>query len=55
MPAVVKITREEAQRRLSDVSMEYAFFCHDGRRLHNLAELEDALATILTLSHLKKS
>ena len=46
MPAIVKITREEAQRRLSDVPVEYAFFCQDGRRLHNLAELQDALATM---------
>ena len=46
MPAVVKITKEEAQRRLSDVPVEYAFFCHDGRRLYNLAELQDALATM---------
>jgi len=46
MPAIVKMSKEEAQKRLSDVPVEYAFFCHDGRRLHNLAELRDALATM---------
>jgi len=46
MPVVVKISKEEAQRRLGDVPDEYAFLCHDGRRLRNLVQLRDALATM---------
>ncbi|MFU8795780.1 MAG: hypothetical protein ACNA7X_00585 [Dehalococcoidia bacterium] len=43
MGKIVRITREEAGRRLGDVPEEKRFFCHDGRYLKNLDELGGAL------------
>jgi len=43
MASIVRISREEAGRRLGNVSEEMRFWCHDGRCLKNLDELERAL------------
>ena len=40
---LVKISKEEASRRLGDVPDEKRFWCHDGRLLKNLRELGRAL------------
>jgi hypothetical protein len=46
MPKIIKISREEAQRRLADVPDEKHFWCRDGRSIKNLRELETALVDI---------
>jgi hypothetical protein len=43
MVKIVKISKEEANRRLGDVMGEKRFWCQDGRVVKNLKELEDAL------------
>jgi len=43
MATIVRILKEEAERRLSDVPEEHAFWCCDGRKLRNLVELREAL------------
>ena len=43
MANIVRISREEASRRLGDVPDEMRFWCHDGRFLKNVDELERAL------------
>lgn len=43
MVKIVKISRDEANRRLGDVPDETRFWCQDGRVVKNLRELEDAL------------
>jgi hypothetical protein len=43
MAKIIKISREEASRRLGDVPDDKHFWCHDGRFLKNLKELENAL------------
>ena len=43
MANIVRISREEASRRLGDMPDEMRFWCHDGRCLKNLDELERAL------------
>jgi hypothetical protein len=43
MVKIVKISKEEANRRLGDVPDEKHFWCHDGKLLKNLGELEKAL------------
>lgn len=40
---MARITKSVAEKRLSDVSPEKRFWCHDGRYLKNLSELEAAL------------
>jgi len=40
---MVGITKSIAEKRLGDVSQEKQFWCHDGRYLKNLQELEAAL------------
>ena len=40
---MVRITKSVAEERLGDVSQEKQFWCHDGRYLKNLEELEVAL------------
>jgi hypothetical protein len=40
---MVSITKATAQERLADVPEEKRFWCHDGRYLKNLEELETAL------------
>jgi hypothetical protein len=43
MARIVKISREEANRRLGDVPDGKHFWCHDGKLVKNLGELEKAL------------
>jgi hypothetical protein len=43
MAKIVKISREEASRRLGNVPDDKRFWCHDGRFLKNLGELGEAL------------
>ena len=43
MAKIVKISKEEANRRLGDVPDGVRFWCHDGKLIRNLAELEKAL------------
>jgi len=44
MAKIIRISREEAKRRLEDVPDDKRFWCHDGRLLKNLGELEKALS-----------
>ncbi len=44
MVKIVKISKEEANRRLGDVPDEKRFWCHDGKLVKNLGELEKALS-----------
>jgi hypothetical protein len=43
MVRIIKISKEEAKRRLGDVSDEKRFWCHDGKFIKNLSELGTAL------------
>jgi len=43
MAKIVKISKEEANRRLGDVPDEKRFWCHDGKLIKNFGELEKAL------------
>jgi hypothetical protein len=43
MARIVKISREEANRRLGNVPDGKHFWCHDGKLVKNLGELEKAL------------
>ncbi|MGQ9545679.1 MAG: hypothetical protein ACUVTR_00715 [Dehalococcoidia bacterium] len=43
MAKIIRISKEEAMRRLGDVPAEKRFLCHDGRFIKNLGELEKAL------------
>ena len=43
MVKIIKISKEEANRRLGDVPDEKRFWCRDGKLLKNLGELEKAL------------
>jgi hypothetical protein len=43
MGKIVKINKEEANKRLGDVPDEKRFWCQDGRVIKNLKELEEAL------------
>jgi len=40
---MTKILKQHAERRLANVPDQYVFWCHDGRILHSLHELKDAL------------
>ncbi|MBU2607857.1 MAG: hypothetical protein KKF26_00910 [Chloroflexi bacterium] len=40
---MVRITKSVAEKRLGDVSQEKQFWCHDGRYVKNLQEMEVAL------------
>jgi hypothetical protein len=40
---IVKISKEEANRRLRDVPDDKRFWCHDGKIIKNLRELGKAL------------
>jgi hypothetical protein len=40
---MTKILKQHAERRLADVPDQYVFWCHDGRILHSLRELKNAL------------
>jgi hypothetical protein len=43
MVKIVKISKEEAKRRLEDVPDEKRFWCHDGKVIKNLGEFGKAL------------
>jgi hypothetical protein len=43
MAKIIKITKEEAARRLGDVTDGKYFWCHDGSLLKNIGELKKAL------------
>jgi hypothetical protein len=43
MAKIIKISMEEANRRLGDVPDEKRFWCQDGKVVKNLKELEEAL------------
>ena len=43
MAKIVKISKEEANRRLGDVLDGKHLWCHDGKVVKNLKELEEAL------------
>ena len=43
MAKIIKISKEQASRRLEDVLDEKRFWCQDGRVVKNLKELEEAL------------
>ena len=43
MAKIVKISKDEANRRLGDVPDEKRFWCNDGKLIENLGELEKAL------------
>jgi len=42
MAKIIKITREEAERRLSNVPEEHVFWCCDGSIYRNMRGLEEA-------------
>ena len=46
MANIVRISKEDAQRRLADVPLEHVFRCHDGRQLRNMRELEQAFSSM---------
>jgi hypothetical protein len=46
MARIIRISKEEAQRRLADVADEKRFWCRDGRSIKNLTELQRALVDI---------
>jgi len=43
MAKIIRISKEEARRRLNDVPDDKRFWCHDGRIVRNLGELERGL------------
>ena len=43
MVKIVKISKEEAKRRLGDVPDDKRFWCHDGKAIKNVRELRKAL------------
>jgi len=43
MVKIVKISKEEAKRRLGDVPDDKRFWCYDGKTIKNLRELGKAL------------
>jgi hypothetical protein len=43
MVKIVKISKEEAKRRLGDVPDDKRFWCHDNKIIKNLKELRKAL------------
>lgn len=43
MAKIIRISKEEANRRLGDVPDEKRFWCNDGRFVKSLGELEKAL------------
>jgi hypothetical protein len=46
MVKIVKISKEEAKRRLGDVPNDKRFWCHDGKNIKNLRELRKALIDV---------
>ena len=43
MPKIIRISKEEAYRRLGDVADDKRFWCQDSKVIKNLKELEGAL------------
>jgi len=43
MPKIIRISKEEAYRRLGDVPDDKRFWCQDGKVIKNLKDLEEAL------------
>ena len=43
MAKIIKISKEEADRRLGDVLDEKRFWCQDGKVIKNIKELQEAL------------
>ena len=43
---MAKITKQQAQKLLRDVSEEHVFYCVDGRVARNLEDLQNALANM---------
>ncbi len=43
MAKIIRISKEEAQRRLGDVPDDKRFWCQDGKVIKNLKDLEEAL------------
>jgi len=46
MARIIRISKEEAQRRLADVPDDKRFWCRDGRNIKSLGELGKALVDI---------
>ena len=46
MVKIIKISKEEAQKRLGDVLDDKRFWCRDGKSIKNLRELGKALVDI---------
>jgi hypothetical protein len=46
MAKIVRISKEEAYRRLGDVGDDKRFWCQDGKVIKNLKELEEALTNM---------
>ena len=40
---MTKILKQHAERRLAAVPDQYVFWCHDGRILHGIHELKEAM------------
>ncbi|RLC94501.1 MAG: hypothetical protein DRI39_02670 [Chloroflexi bacterium] len=43
---MAKMPKTEAERLLADVAGEYVFWCHDGRVLRSMRDLQSALASM---------
>ena len=43
MAKIIRISKEEAYRRLGDVAGDKRFWCQDGKVIKNLRDLEEAL------------
>ena len=43
MAKIIRISKEEAHRRLGDVEGDKRFWCQDGKVIKNLKDLEEAL------------
>ena len=46
MARIIRISKEEAYRRLGDVADDKRFWCQDGKVIKNLGELEEALGNM---------
>lgn len=46
MARIIRISKEEAQRRLADVPDDKRFWCQDGKNIKNLGELGKTLVDI---------
>jgi hypothetical protein len=46
MAKIIRISKEEAYRRLGDVADDKRFWCQDGKVIKNLGDLEEALGNM---------